>query len=233
MLVFAFNGSMPLREMIPEATFNCLFSLSFLSPFKKKKGPPFWNYLLPFVICQIKDMHIERSTWVEFMHLHGSEILVSRAFEASHSKIKWRYADLPLHTSLQCKTVGIQCLNIIYFIICLLKDVRLGCTRSCRAKPLIWLCFDTLDVNQSSSNKVCYSSRIFTGVLGSEINSASSASTRLADKRKTTYLWSESSIYWSLVPHFSMFKFIKSRFKFITQTATMAVNSMNQVTLLP
>lgn len=32
-LVFAFNGSMPLKEMIPEATSNCLLSLSFVSFF--------------------------------------------------------------------------------------------------------------------------------------------------------------------------------------------------------
>lgn len=44
------------------------------------------------------------------MNLHGSEVLVSRAFEASHSKIISWYADLPLHTSLQCKTVNIAVL---------------------------------------------------------------------------------------------------------------------------
>lgn len=45
------------------------------------------------------------------MNLHGSEVLVSRAFEASPSKIIWRYADLFLHTSLQCKTVDIAVLE--------------------------------------------------------------------------------------------------------------------------
>lgn len=63
------------------------------------------------------------------MNLYGSEILVSRAFEASHSKITWWYADLPLHTSLQCKSVDIAVLEL-YLIICFLKDVRLGCITS-------------------------------------------------------------------------------------------------------
>lgn len=49
------------------------------------------------------------------MNLHGSEILVSRAFEASHSKITWWYADLPLHTSLQCKSVDIAVLELYLF----------------------------------------------------------------------------------------------------------------------
>lgn len=55
------------------------------------------------------------------------------------------------------KLLTLQCWNIIYLNISLLKDVRLGCTSSRLAKALIQLCFYLLDVNQSLGNKVCYS----------------------------------------------------------------------------
>lgn len=70
---------------------------------------------------------------------------MSRAFDASHSKIIWLYADFPFCTAHYNATLlALQRSDIIYFTACLFKDVRLGCTGSWRETPLTGLCFDAL-----------------------------------------------------------------------------------------
>lgn len=143
--------------------------LLFIPPFKKINKKKVWNCLLLFFICQSKimDVHIERCTGVgnkiQFMNLHGSEVLVSRAFEASQDNIAiFRFTSAHLITMQNCW----HCSNIIYLNICLLKNVGLGWTRSLPARPLRQLCFDKL-----CKPKFEQQSLIFTGVRGSEINS--------------------------------------------------------------
>lgn len=88
----------------------CFLFLSF--PLKKKIG---WNHLLLFHLSvqdkghacwEMYEWKIKSNLWI-----HGSEILVSTAFDASHSKIICWYADLPLHTSLQCTTICVAVLD--------------------------------------------------------------------------------------------------------------------------
>ena len=121
------------------------------------------------------------------MNLHGSEVLVSRAFEASHSKIIWLYADLPLHSSLQCNTVGIAALGHYLFHCLFVQGCKAWLHRIlAREPPLTGLCFDALDVNRSSGQQ---SLILLKDIQDSEINGVSSASTGFADTRKTANIF--------------------------------------------